>query len=83
MAEYNTQKRGILDKCKRNNSRIQEENKYRSDTIRKVGYSRRKRLYVVATTSLKCNGHEPNLKHTLAILMILPRHALLLMIHLR
>jgi len=49
------EERGRLDECKRSNSRIQEENKYRSETIRKVGYSGRKRLYVMATTSQKTN----------------------------
>jgi len=37
-------KRGRFRKCKRNNSRVWEENKYRSKKARKVGLGRRTRL---------------------------------------
>ena len=37
-------KRGRLEECKETGSRIWEEDKYKSKTIREVGYNRRKRL---------------------------------------
>ena len=37
-------KRGRLGKCKRSSSRVWEEDEYRNEVTREVGYSWRKRL---------------------------------------
>jgi len=38
---------------------------------------------MIVVDDLKCTGHKPSSKNALAILMILPKHALLLIMHLR
>jgi len=72
--------------------KIKEKRKENQYKIRKIKEKKKKIVSVQASHNigmiidiedLKCDSHKSSSKHTLAILIILPKHASLLIIHLR